>query len=182
MSENNKVSKALAYVLRHDPSSIGIELDEHGWADVEELVSNFWHCGYDMTYEQLEEIVRNDEKQRYSFNADRSLIRANQGHSIPVDVGPEQKTPPGILYHGTATRFVESIDAKGLLPMGRLHVHLSNDVETAVAVGRRHGEPFVYAVDAAAMSEDGFPFFLSENGVWLVDSVPPSYLSPYPGD
>ena len=126
--------------------------------------------------EMLEEIVRTDDKQRYSFSEDKTLIRANQGHSFPVDVELERITPPDVLYHGTAERFVESIDSTGLIPMSRLYVHLSGDMETAVNVGKRHGEPFVYKIDAARMHAYGYEFYRSVNGVYLTKSVPKEYL------
>ena len=125
----------------------------------------------------LEEIVRTDSKQRYSFNKDKTLIRANQGHSIPVDVELEKKTPPEFLYHGTGEKFVSSIDKEGLLSKSRLYVHLSKDTETAVKVGSRHGKPVVYRVAARKMADEGYEFFLSVNGVWLVKAVPAEYLS-----
>ena len=126
--------------------------------------------------EDLERIVRNDDKQRYSFNQDKTLIRANQGHSIPVDVELEKKNPPEILWHGTGKKYVESIDQEGLIPKTRLYVHLSSDYDTAIKVGKRHGEPVIYKVDTKRMTEDGYEFFLSVNGVWLTKRVPSLYL------
>ena len=126
--------------------------------------------------ELLEEIVRTDEKQRYSFNEDHTLIRANQGHSIPVDVELEEKIPPDILWHGTGEKYVSSIDAQGLIPKSRLYVHLSSDLETARKVGSRHGKPIIYEIDCRGMAEDGYHFFLSANHVWLTKEVPVRYL------
>lgn len=126
--------------------------------------------------DMLEEIVRTDNKQRYSFNEDKTLIRANQGHSIPVDVELTKAVPPDILYHGTGEKYVSSIDKEGLLPKSRLYVHLSKDEDTAVNVGKRHGKPVVYKVDARKMQEDGFEFFLSVNGVWLTKEVTVKYI------
>ena len=126
--------------------------------------------------DMLEEIVRTDNKQRYSFNEDKTLIRANQGHSIPVDVELKKAVPQDILYHGTGEKNVSSIDKEGLLPKSRLYVHLSKDEDTAVNVGKRHGKPVVYKVDARKMQEDGFEFFLSVNGVWLTKEVPVKYI------
>ena len=126
--------------------------------------------------ERLEEIVRTDEKQRYSFNEDKTLIRANQGHSIPVNVELEQKTPPEFLYHGTGEKYTASIDTQGLIPKSRLYVHLSSDYDTAVKVGSRHGRPVVYTVTAGEMQRKGYPFYLSVNGVWLTKSVPIDFL------
>lgn len=169
-------SKFLSLILRHKPETIGIKLDEHGWADVSELISGISKTRpFDM--KMLEEIVRTDSKQRYSFNEDKTLIRANQGHSIPVDVELEKKTPPEFLYHGTGEKFVSSIDKEGLLSKSRLYVHLSKDTETAVKVGSRHGKPVVYRVEAGKMADDGYEFFLSVNGVWLTKAVPAEYLS-----
>ena len=124
----------------------------------------------------LEEIVRTDEKQRYSFNADKTKIRANQGHSVPVDVELEAVTPPELLYHGTGEKYVDSIEAQGLIPKSRLYVHLSADTETAGKVGSRHGKPVIYTIDCRKMTEDGYRFYLSANGIWLTKSVPPQYL------
>ena len=169
-------SKFLSLILRHKPETIGIKLDEHGWADVSELISGISKTRpFDM--KMLEEIVRTDNKQRYSFNEDKTLIRANQGHSIPVDVELEKKTPPEFLYHGTGEKFVSSIDKEGLLSKSRLYVHLSKDTDTAVKVGSRHGKPVVYMVAAGKMADEGFEFFLSVNGVWLTKAVPAEYLS-----
>ena len=124
----------------------------------------------------LEEIVSSDEKQRYSFNDDKTKIRANQGHSIQVDVELEEKEPPKILWHGTGEKFVASIDEQGLISKNRLYVHLSKDEETAFKVGTRHGKPVLYIVKAADMFKDGYKFYLSKNGVWLTKEVPVKYL------
>ena len=170
-------SKFISMILRHKPEVIGITLDEHGWADVQELISGVNSSdGHTLNMELLEEIVRTDEKQRYSFNEDHTLIRANQGHSIPVDVELEEKIPPEQLFHGTGEKYVSSIDKQGLIPKSRLYVHISSDIETARKVGSRHGRPVVYRIDCRKMTEDGFRFFHSVNGVWLTKSVPPEYL------
>ncbi len=172
-----ETSKFISLILRHKPETIGIVLDEHGWADVEELIRGINGAGnHRLEMELLEEIVRTDEKQRYSFNEDHTLIRANQGHSIPVDVELEEKVPPAVLYHGTGEKYVASIDAQGLLPKGRLYVHLSSDVETAKKVGMRHGKPVIYTIDCAKMTADGYQFYLSANKVWLIKQVPAKYL------
>ena len=164
-------------ILRHQPEAVGITLDEHGWADVKELIDgvNASGSGY-LDPNLLEEIVRTDEKQRYSFNEDHTLIRANQGHSIPVDVELQESAPPKILYHGTGEKYVPSIDKQGLLPKSRLYVHLSADIATAEKVGQRHGKPVIYVVDCEAMLADGYKFYLSVNNVWLTKEVPASYL------
>ena len=136
-------SRLLAMVLRHKPQAVGIELYAHGWADVSAIVKAFSQMGV-FTLTILKEIVRDDEKQRYSFNEDGTKIRANQGHSVKVDVELTEAVPPPVLYHGTGTKYVDSINKEGLLPRQRLYVHLSSDVETALKVGKRHGVPFVY--------------------------------------
>ncbi len=178
MSSITQTSKYIALILRHKPEAIGITLDEHGWADVQELICGINAGGdHHLDRELLEEIVRTDDKQRYSFNEDHSLIRANQGHSVPVDVDLEEKVPPDLLFHGTGEKFVPSIDAQGLIPKSRLYVHLSSETATAKKVGSRHGRPVIYAVDCKRMHEDGYRFFLSKNGVWLTESVPASYLT-----
>ena len=165
---NKNTSKFISLILRHKPEMIGITLDEHGWADVRELIDGINQSeGHTLDMEILEEIVQTDEKQRYSFNEDHTLIRANQGHSIPVDVELEEKTPPDILWHGTGEKYVASIDAQGLIPKSRLYVHLSSDRETAKKVGSRHGRPVIYEIDCRQMAADGYRFFESANHVWL---------------
>ena len=171
-----RTSRYISLILRHKPETIGITLDEHGWADVDELIAGVSRT-HPLTMKLLEEIVRTDEKQRYSFNGDKTLIRANQGHSIPVDVELPELKPPAILYHGTGQKYVPSIDHQGLLPKSRLYVHLSADKDTAVKVGRRHGPPIVYTVQAGKMFEDGYLFYRSVNGVWLTKEVPIEYLA-----
>lgn len=165
-------SKFLSLILRHKPQIVGLQLDEHGWAEVDELISRV--KGLDRA--TLEQIVATDEKQRYSFSADGKLIRANQGHSIAVDVELEELEPPEILYHGTCESFGPAIIAQGLKKMSRLYVHLSGDVETAEKVGRRRGNPKIFVVESARMFADGFKFFKSVNGVWLTEHVPAKYL------
>ena len=169
------VSKYMSLILRHKPDAIGITLDEHGWANVDELIAGIAKDN-EFNMEILEEIVRTDEKQRYSFNEDKTLIRANQGHSIPVDVELEELVPPEILWHGTGEKYVSSIDKQGLIPKSRLYVHLSKDEETAINVGSRHGKPVIYLVSAKKMYEDGYKFYRSVNGVWLTKGVPLQYL------
>ncbi len=170
-----ETSKFISLILRHKPEAIGITLDEHGWANVDELIAGIAKTQpIDMT--MLEQIVAEDEKQRYSFNEDKTLIRANQGHSIPVDVELEEKEPPEILYHGTGAKYVSSIDEQGLMPKSRLYVHLSSDEDTAKKVGQRHGKPVIYVVKSGKMFCDGYKFYKSVNGVWLTKEVPLSYL------
>lgn len=171
-----KISKFLSYILRHNPDAIGVRMDEHGWVIVSELLSCMEKTEYKITLDLLEEIVSEDIKQRYSFNEDKSKIRANQGHSIKVDVQLQEVKPPKQLYHGTATRFVDSIMKTGLNKGNRLYVHLSSDTDTAIMVGKRHGKPIVFIVEAEQMYADGYKFYLSENNVWLCDEVPVKYL------
>ena len=174
-SDLTKISKYISLILRHKPEVIGIQLDANGWANVEALLAGIGRK-YPIDFEVLEEIVRTDNKQRYSFNEDKTKIRANQGHSVQVDVELSVTEPPEILYHGTAERFSASIEAKGLLPQNRLYVHLSPDMETAEKVGRRHGKPIIYLVNAGQMRQEGYTFLLSANGVWLTKMVPAQYL------
>ncbi len=171
-----ETSKFISLILRHKPETIGITLDEHGWADVSELIEGI-NKTTPFNMQMLEEIVSTDNKQRYSFNDDKTLIRANQGHSIPVDVELKKTVPSEVLYHGTGEKYVTSIDKEELIPKSRLYVHLSKDEETALNVGKRHGKPVVYKVNAKRMAEDGYEFFLSVNGVWLTKAVPKEYLS-----
>ena len=173
--KRNTTSKFISLILRHHPEAIGIELDEHGWANVAELIEGVSRTR-PLNMEELERIVAEDEKQRYSFNEDKTLIRANQGHSIPVDVELEEVVPPEVLYHGTGEKFTASIDVQGLIPKSRLYVHLSGDPETARKVGQRHGRPVIYLVRSGEMYRDGFRFYRSVNGVWLTKGVPAEYL------
>lgn len=177
MGRQRNLGKFLAYVLRHHPEVIGIELDAHGWADVDALLRGIARTR-PFDREMLEEIVRTDEKQRYALSADGRKIRASQGHSIAVDLELEAQQPPDILWHGSATRFHDGIMKQGLQRMGRQYVHLSGDYATAVKVGARHGTPIVYQVLSGEMYADGYPFYRAENGVWLTEKVPAVYLVP----
>ena len=168
-------SRFIALILRHKPETIGITLDEHGWADVQALLEGVSRT-HPLTREELEEIVRSDSKQRYAFNEDHTRIRANQGHSVAVDVELKEVKPPETLYHGTGEKYVSSIEREGLLPKSRLYVHLSSDTRTAQDVGARHGTPVIFLVDAGKMARDGYAFYLSQNGVWLTKQVPAQYL------
>lgn len=172
----NNISKYMSLILRHKPEVIGIKLDEHGWANVDDLINGIEKDNHGFDFELLKKIVKTDNKQRYSFNDDKTLIRANQGHSIPVDVELEEKQPPEFLYHGTGEKYVESINKIGLIPKSRLYVHLSRNVATAEQVGKRHGKEVVYQVNAGQMYRDGYKFFLSVNNVWLTKEVPVKYL------
>ena len=167
----DKVSRYISFMLRHNPEAV----DKNGWADVQELIANIAK-GREFNMEMLEEIVRTDQKQRYSFNDDKTKIRANQGHSIPVDVELEMVEPPTYLWHGTGKKYVESIDEQGLISKSRLYVHLSQDRETAIEVGKRHGKVALYRVKSGEMYKDGFQFFRSVNKVWLTKEVPAQYL------
>ena len=173
---NKNVSIYLSLILRHKPEQAGIRLDEHGWANVDELIRGVSRK-YPIDKDILEEIVRTDSKQRYSFNEEHTLIRANQGHSVPVDVELEvMKNVPKYLYHGTGVKYMESINNIGLISKSRLYVHLSSDVDTAIDVGARHGEPVVYRVEAGEMHRRGFIFYKSKNGVWLTEQVPVMFV------
>lgn len=170
-----ETSKFLSLILRHKPDVIGIDLDEHGWANVDDLIVGMSKT-QDFSMEVLERIVETDEKQRYSFNDEKTLIRANQGHSIPVDVELEKKMPPEILYHGTGLKYTDSIDVEGLIPKSRLYVHLTDQYSVAVAVGARHGKSVVYLVRSLEMYNAGYDFYLSKNNVWLTKHVPTEFL------
>ena len=175
MSDLQSTSKYISLILRHKPEVIGITLDDHGWADTQALIEGV-NRTHPLTMELLEEIVRTDEKQRYSFNADKSRIRANQGHSIPIDADLAETEPPEMLYHGTGEKSVASIEREGLRPMSRLYVHLSPDTETARSVGSRHGKPVIFIVLAGEMHRSGYRFYRSANGVWLTKEVPVRFL------
>jgi putative RNA 2'-phosphotransferase len=171
------ISKFLSLILRHQPEKIGLTLDAEGWALVDELIACASKHGTVLSRERVFEAVDKNSKQRFSLDASRTRIRANQGHSVDVDLRLTPLEPPPKLFHGTATRFVDSILREGLRPGRRHHVHLSAARETAIAVGARHGVPFVFEVDALAMHHDGCVFFRSENGVWLVAHVPAQHLT-----
>lgn len=174
---DQEVSKFLSYVLRHKPEDIGLTLDREGWADVAELLRRAAESGTEISREVLERVVAESDKKRFALSPDGLRIRAVQGHSTPsVDRDFEPRTPPETLFHGTAQRFMSSIREQGLLPGSRQYVHLSEDEQTALAVGQRHGKAVILRVNAAAMAQDGFLFHLSENGVWLTRAVPPGYL------
>ncbi|MNJ59247.1 RNA 2'-phosphotransferase [compost metagenome] len=171
-------SKFLSYVLRHAPESIGIELDSDGWVSVGRLIEASVSSGHDLTHGLLLEIVASSDKKRFTISEDGSLIRAEQGHTTSaVSVKHESKIPPAVLYHGTATRFLDSILEQGLVAGARHQVHLSGDAETAREVGRRYGKPVILKVDAQRMALDGHDFFQAENGVWLAVGVSAEYLT-----
>lgn len=168
------IGKYLAFILRHDPDSIGLKLDKNGWADIDELIRKSKNVK--LTRELIEEIVRTDNKQRYRISDDGSKIRASQGHSIKIDLGLKPKKPPKYLYHGTAEHFVDSILSKGIEKRRRQDVHLSLNEETARAVGQRHGKPVILRIKAEEMNKKGYKFRLSDNKVWLTDEVPPEFI------
>ncbi|MEV7012617.1 RNA 2'-phosphotransferase [Streptosporangium sp. NPDC051022] len=173
-----RISKYLAKHLRHQPERIGIELDEHGWVEIDVLLAAAAAHGFPVSREELERVVADNDKRRYAIEGNR--IRASQGHSVAVDLDLPVAEPPAFLYHGTVAANMTAIRAEGLRPMNRHHVHLSPDRETATRVGARRGRPVVLVVDAAAMRAAGHEFRLSANGVWLTDHVPPSFLR-FPG-
>jgi putative RNA 2'-phosphotransferase len=174
--KDKDISKFLSLVLRHQPQVAGITLDEAGWTEVNELLQKMQQKGMDVDMEQLTQIVQNNDKQRFAFNADRSKIRASQGHSVSIELGLQPVQPPEILYHGTAQANLTSILKDGIQKRSRQHVHLSADEQTAIKVGQRHGKPVVLQVKSGDMYRDGHLFYHSENGVWLTDFVNSRYL------
>src|SRR5215510_3070227 len=172
-----RISKFLSLVLRHRPEEIGLNLDESGWARVEQVIEASRRHGVEFTREELHNIVAINDKKRFSLSEDGLSIRANQGHSIEVELGYAPSAPPEVLYHGTAERFLNSIKQQGLIKGRRHHVHLSADVDTATNVGRRHGKPVVLKVEAGRMSQEGFVFYLWANKVWLTERVPVQYMT-----
>jgi len=170
------LSKTLSYILRHHPEAFDIKMDSHGWADVDELISQMRKRGRIINREILDRIVRENDKKRYSYNENKTKIRANQGHSIPVDLDLLPVAPPDILYHGTAEASLDSIRKNGIMKMSRNHVHLSIDTETAFEVGSRHGKPVILTIDTKKMYNDGIDFYLSENNRWLCEYIPFKYV------
>ena len=180
MIDYERISKFISLVLRHKPEAANLTVDKYGYAQVDELVAylNKKYGGFTVT--DLDTIVETDDKQRYSYNNDHTKIRANQGHSFPVDLGLEAQKPPLLLFHGTSTKYLDSIMEKGIISKSRQYVHLSKDVDTAHTVGLRHGAgTVILVVSAEQMWKDGYKFFLSDNGVWLVDEVPTKYFTLY---
>jgi putative RNA 2'-phosphotransferase len=172
-----RISKYLAKHLRHEPERIGLTLDPAGWASVTELLAAAERHGFPFTRAELDHVVASNDKKRYAFDETGERIRASQGHSVEVDLDLPVQPPPPVLYHGTVARFLDAIRRDGLRPMNRHAVHLSPDRETADRVGARRGKPVILVVDAARMAADGHEFRVSANGVWLVNAVPPSYLT-----
>jgi putative RNA 2'-phosphotransferase len=171
-----KISKFLSLILRHKPEIVGLTLEKNGWVSVEKLIKACADYGKPFTMTELKEVVETNDKKRFAFDKSGRKIRASQGHSIEVEIDFEKQTPPEILYHGTAEKNVGVIFAEGLKKMSRHHVHLSSDVETARKVGMRYGKPVIFQIDTVTMIAEGFEFFISANGVWLVDNVPPQFL------
>lgn len=175
--QHAEISKFLSFVLRHKPDAIGITLDREGWVDISALIAAAANDGKQLDADLIQAVVAGSDKKRFAISADGLCIRAVQGHSAEsVDIEFAAKRPPELLYHGTATRFLESIQEKGLLPGSRQYVHLSQDEQTAIAVGQRHGKPVVLKIKALLMHEQGFKFFQSENGVWLTEAVPTTFI------
>lgn len=179
-SKPESVSKFLSFVLRHHPDSVGLTLDANGWVSVDELLRALAQHGRPLPREELEALVSSSDKQRFALSADGARIRANQGHSVAVDLALSPAPPPDLLFHGTVARFLPAIRAEGLLKGQRHHVHLSATRDLAVIVAQRRGKPCVLEVDARAMAARGFVFYRSENGVWLTDHVPPPFLRDAP--
>jgi putative RNA 2'-phosphotransferase len=171
-----RVSKFLSLHLRHQPADLGLTLEPGGWVPVADLLAGAARRGFPISPEELAEVVRGSDKQRFAFDATGAKVRANQGHSAEVDLQLEPAEPPALLYHGTADRFLDAVRRDGLLKMARHHVHLSPDTQAASTVGSRHGRLVLLEVDAAGMRAAGYTFYRSANGVWLVDAVPPEYL------
>lgn len=174
--EEDQKSIFLSLILRHKPEEINIKINKNGWANVNELIEGFNKRGIPLTMEELNNIVMTDSKGRYSFNEEHTFIRANQGHSIDIDLGLEPTPAPKYLYHGTAIECVPGILFDGIHKRSRVHVHLSKDIKTAITVGKRHGKPAVMVIDCKHMELDGIPLYISENGVWLANEVPPQYV------
>jgi putative RNA 2'-phosphotransferase len=174
--DSSRISKYLSYVLRHRPDEIGLVLDSNGWALIADLIERARLASVHLTVEEIRDIVRSNDKRRFAISDDGTKIRANQGHSVEVDLALEPKQPPEFLFHGTATRFLDAIRREGLHPMNRQHVHLSPDEATATKVGQRHGKPVVIRVRSGEIWRAGAIFYLSVNGVWLTDRVESRFL------
>ncbi|MGX5217641.1 RNA 2'-phosphotransferase [Pseudomonas segetis] len=175
--QRDEISKFLSYVLRHEPHAIGIQLDSNGWANIDELIQGAQKDSRILDRESIQEVVDTNEKKRFSISDDGQRIRAAQGHSTTaVSLQHVEKEPPEFLYHGTATRFMDSINEKGLIPGSRHHVHLSQDEQTAIEVGKRYGKPVVLKIEALQMHQQGFKFFQADNGVWLADHIPINFI------
>jgi len=175
--KNKDLSKFLSLLLRHQPDKLNLTMDENGWASVNELLTNLNQSGRKVNFAQLQAVVDTNNKQRFKLDVEHNRIRANQGHSLLVDVQLLEALPPNKLYHGTAAIFLDDIRKKGLLTMNRQHVHLSSDIETARQVGSRHGQPIILEIDCVAMVNSKYKFYCSENGVWLTGNVPVDFIN-----
>lgn len=171
-----KISKFLCWVLRHSPAKVGLGLDQNGWADISELVKCSRNHGVDLNRTILYKIVETDSKGRYEISRDLDRIRATYGHSLPIDLGLAPETPPDVLYHGTATRFLDSIMKHGITPGKRRFVHLSISPDAALDVGKRHGKPAILEIDTRKMHEEGIEFYQSSREIWITRSVPARYV------
>ncbi|KZN64697.1 hypothetical protein N473_12970 [Pseudoalteromonas luteoviolacea CPMOR-1] len=172
---NKKISKYLSLVLRHKPELANLQLNSQGWACINDLINNSHE--HSLSLELIQSIVDSNDKQRFVISEDGTMIRANQGHSIEVDLALEAAIPPNILFHGTASRFIESIKGIGLVKGQRHHVHLTQSTDTALKVGGRYGKPVLLGIDAKTMHVQGAQFYKTQNNVWLVDHVPFKYLN-----
>lgn len=179
-AQTTSASTFLSLVLRHEPSTAHVTLDAAGWVEVAALLAGCAKAGRTLTRDELEHVVVTNAKKRFEFSADGSRIRASQGHSVEVELEYAPQEPPELLYHGTATRFLDSIREKGLVKMGRHHVHLSAETRMTLEVGARHGKPVLLTILAGQMHREGHVFCRSTNGVWLVDHVPPTFIR-FPG-
>lgn len=176
--QHTDISKFLSFVLRHDPHAIGLTLDREGWAEIDALIAGARTTGRELDLPLIRDVVAGSDKKRFAISDDGRRIRAVQSHSTDtVAIQHEAKVPPEFLYHGTTTRFLDSILAEGLRPGERHHVHLSKDIDTAIAVGQRHGKPAVLRIEALRMHSQGFTLFQADNGVWLTTNVPPDFLA-----
>jgi putative RNA 2'-phosphotransferase len=176
--DDTRISKFLSLVLRHKPEEIGLKLNDEGWAHIEDLIDNSKQKGFDLTIELLKRVVENNDKKRFSFSEDFSKIRANQGHSIDVNLQLKPTQPPVVLYHGTIKKNITSIFEKGLLKQNRNYIHLTNNYDLACTIGKRYGSPVVLEVAALQMHSKGYDFFISKNEVWLTDHIPPEFIQP----
>jgi putative RNA 2'-phosphotransferase len=170
------ISKLLSLVLRHQPEKLGLVLNENGWANVADLIEKMNANAMQINLQTLQTVVEQNDKKRFTFNEDKTMIRASQGHSIEVELNLEVALPPSFLYHGTVAKNLDAIRKQGLQKMSRQHVHLSMDKETAIKVGSRRGTPVILTVLASDMQNEGFIFYLSANNVWLTDKVPPNFI------
>ena len=176
------ISKFMSLVLRHKPEEIGLQLDENGWAKVDELIARMNDQGMNVDHHIINTVVETNDKKRFAFNVDKTMIRANQGHSIDIELNLPEAIPPEILYHGTTDKYLENIFKEGLVRKSRQHVHLSITIDTAKAVGTRHGKPVILIIRSKEMHDAGYKFYLSENKVWLTDAIPVEYIERWDGN